>query len=1400
MPATRPEFWIDVGGTFTDCLVRDPSGSVRTHKLLSTGVYKSALAEGSDRTRLRRADSLAEPPDFFVGWTVTLLATSSVGATDSNSASAIRPGDPLHQPIRVIAQDAATRALLLAEPLPLEPLAGLAVELSAGLDAPVAGIRFLLGRRLEEPVGPIVLKLGTTRGTNALLERKGARTALVTTRGFADILRIGTQNRPRLFDLAIRKAADLYEAVAEIDERLDAAGDTLLSPDPAAIERALAPIKAAGIDSLAVCLMQGYRRGDHEDAVAAVAEKLGFGHVSRSSRLSPTQRIVPRGDTTVVDAYLTPILRDYAASIRGALPEADFFMMTSAGGLVRVESFVGKDSVLSGPAGGVVGVAGAAMGAGFVSAVGFDMGGTSTDVCRIDHARPEGPFERRYLMEVNDPASGAGVRIVAPMLSIETVAAGGGSICWFDGLKIRVGPESAGSRPGPACYGRGGPLAVTDINVFLGKVLPDRFAFPLDRRAVEIRLDELIAAIRESTGREFAREELAVGFEAVANANMAAAIRKVSVARGHDVRGDVLVSFGGAGGQHACALARELGIRTILQHPYAGILSAYGIGMAEVRKFAERHVGRPLSDDTLVSLEPLFLELEKELRTQVEAEGVPSARIEPARRLLDLRYLGQDAAISVPAPFGGDWRAEFERRHRGLYGFIHPTRTVEILALRLEVAGATWRPEAALLDRAGRDGKPERVVRTRFASGWRETPVHPRDRLIPGRSIVGPAIITESLSTVVVEPGWSARLTEAGDLLLELEGESDPATSSTSSSDLAGAATVDAVSDRKMSPTAGNGDAEEPVDPVLLELFNNRFASIAEQMGETLRRTSLSTNVKERLDFSCAVFTATGGLVVNAPHIPVHLGAMGRTVECLIRDVPDLAPGDVLVTNDPYRGGSHLPDVTVVTPVFAPDGELLFFTGSRAHHAEIGGIVPGSMPPFSTRLAEEGVLIRAFRLVERGVGHDAEFRDLLTSAPYPSRSPDENLADVHAQVAANRVGADLLLEMLATQGRERTLGYMGHIRAAAATKMRRALGRLPVGARRFEDRLDNGRAIAVTITIRHDVDARGAPIGFATVDFTGTGPVSDDNQNANPAIVRSAVLYSFRCLIDEDIPLNDGVLDPVTIIVPEGTLLSPPADPDPARCPAVGGGNVETSQRVVDVVLGALGVAAASQGTMNNFLFGRPPEPGRPGFGYYETIGGGGGAGPGFVGASAVHTHMTNTRITDPEVLEARYPVRVRQFSIRRGSGGAGRFAGGDGMIRELEFLEPLDVSLVTNRRQLAPFGLAGGSPGSPGRNRWLRATDRASNASASVDSARAETPSFETTSARAVPVDPPNRAGASTAAASRVTRPPVPSVGPVPDGAGFEDLASSVQTRLAAGDILRLETPGGGGYGEPTE
>jgi 5-oxoprolinase (ATP-hydrolysing) len=1252
MAVGRWEFWIDVGGTFTDCIARAPHGSLRRHKLLSSGVTKGSVGPQSSRELILDAARCRDPQQFWRGATVSLFGKD--GAVVSQTT--------------VVEFDASAGAMRLKRPLSVTPGIGQAYELSTGEEAPVVGVRYLLGLAANEPLSPVVVRLGTTRGTNALLTRRGARTAFVTTRGFGDILHIGYQNRPRLFALDIRKPAPLFCAVVEIDERVSASGEVLRAPDRNIIRRQLDELRSQHIESLAICLLHSTECPAHEDLAAEIARQVGFDEISVSHDVAPMVKIVPRGDTTVLDAYLNPVLRQYVAGLESAIPQCDLKILTSAGGLAAAERYSGKDSLLSGPAGGVVGFSRVALAAGFQRAIGFDMGGTSTDVSRFD-----GRYEMQYETEK------AGVRVVTPMLAIETVAAGGGSICRFDGVKLVVGPDSAGADPGPACYGRGGPLAVTDVNFYLGKIQAEGFPFPLDRHAVEARLASLAEQVAVATGVRYTLIELAEALLQIANANMAKAIRSVSIAKGCDPRGYVLVPFGGAAGQHACAIAAELGIREILHHPDAGLLSAYGIGLADHARHRSLPIGRPYSAEVVSEIQEIFARLEADARAELASDFSAADKTfleSTVVRRLDLRYQGLEAYLTIDEP-AGEWPAAFKAEHRKLYGYVHEGRPLEVVSARVEVmcrSGQQLPPSRRIA--APADGLGPRVVKiatAHFAGQPLEMRIYDRRDLRPGDTVLGPAIIHESASTTVLDPGWQGEVLSGGELLVNVDWKSH-----------------DSPAFR-----IPHSALETPY-PDQLEIFNNHFAAIAEQMGITLRNTAASVNVKERLDFSCAIFTARGELVVNAPHIPVHLGAMGETVRRILANNPEISAGDVFVTNDPYAGGSHLPDVTVVTPVF--DRDLLFFMASRAHHAEIGGITPGSMPPFSKNLAEEGVLIRNMKLIEAGQPRLDRLRELLLSGPYPTRAIEDNLADISAQVAANQQGARDLLAMIDRFSLPVVQAYMRHIQTAAEVKLRQALAKLPLGRREFADHLDDGTAIRVAITVHEGRRTELIPFYPAlTIDFSGTGSLHPGNLNANRAIVTAAVMYVLRLLIDEDIPLNEGVLAPLELILPE-CLLNPPGHQLPEECAAVVGGNVETSQRVVDVLLGALRLAAASQGTMNNLLFGDGQ------FGYYETICGGAGATANADGADAVHTHMTNTRLTDPEILERRYPVRLHEFSIRRGSGGAGKHRGGDGVIRRLEFLRPLEISILSQRRgRHAPYGLSGGATGALGRNTLTR-------------------------------------------------------------------------------------------------
>ena len=1171
------------------------------------------------------------------------------------------------------------------------------------VDAPLEGIRRLLSAggpdtlAGSERIGSV--KMGTTVATNALLERHGAPVCLVVTHGFRDVLEIGYQDRPDIFALRIEKPSQITAEVVEVDERVLADGTVRLAPDVERLRSDLAAVRCRGITSAAVVLMHSYAFPEHEVLVGRVAREAGFNHVSLSHEVSREIKVVARGSTTAVDAYLTPILRDYVARVRSALgPGVDLRFMQSHGGLADAEHFRGSEAILSGPAGGVVAVAHVAQLAGLGKVIGFDMGGTSTDVSRYD-----GRYERVF------ETITAGVRIQTPMMNINTVAAGGGSILTFVDGRMRVGPDSAGANPGPACYRRGGPPAVTDANAVLGRIQAGYFPAcfgehadePLAVAASRAALGRLAARIGAETGRDMSVEDVAAGFLRIANENMVKPIREISVARGYDVRDYALVCFGGAGAQHACAIADALGIRTVLLHPLAGVLSAYGMGLADMIGAEVEAVLAPLDAGTRGALEGRFAAREAAARQRMLGQGVADERISHVRSL-DLRYQGVESYLNVALAAGSDPRERFEALHEQLFAFTKPGHPVEVVNLRVETRGETAKPEepavAAVERRVDASAAAEHVT-VHFdclePDGSRvlrpvQTPIYRRADLGPGAALEGPAIIVEDVSTVVVDPGWRARVNERGHLLMEAGG---------------------AVDRRERVATE--------CDPVLLEVFNNLFMSIAEQMGVTLRNVSHSTNIKERLDFSCAVFDGGGNLVANAPHIPVHLGAMGESVRSLMEARGDrMRAGDVYATNDPYHGGSHLPDVTIVTPVFTPPGDRVFFVASRAHHADIGGLTPGSMPPASRTIEEEGVLIHDFLLVAEGRFREKELVDLLRGARYPARDVPERLSDVRAAVAANAAGVRLLGELIERYGLEVVQAYMQHVRDNAERAMRAVLSELPDGQNHFRDFLDDGSPVAVTVRIAGD---------RAEVDFAGTGRQLATNLNAPRAVVTAAVLYVFRTLIPRPVPLNAGCLLPIDIKVPRGSLL------DPSPPAAVVGGNVETSMRITDVVYGALGKLAASQGTMNNLTFGTDE------FAYCETICGGAGAGFGFDGASAVHTHMTNTRITDPEVIERRYPVVLRAFEVRRGSGGAGRWRGGDGVRREVEFLAPMSAAILSERRTRAPFGLSGGGSGARGRNLLIR------------------------------------------------------------DGHA-EDLGGKAQRQVRPGDVLVIETPGGGGYGVPAE
>lgn len=1153
-------------------------------------------------------------------------------------------------------------------------------------DAALAGMRRLMGIAAGAPL-PVdqvgAIKMGTTVATNALLERKGEPTVLAITRGFRDALRIAYQNRPQLFARQIILPELLYGEVIDIDERMGAHGEVVTPLDESAARTALAQAHARGVRAIAIVLMHGYRYHAHEARVAQLAREAGFTQVSVSHEVSPMMKLVARGDTTVVDAYLSPILRRYVDQLAMELPGVHLQFMQSNGGLTDARAFQGKDSILSGPAGGIVGMVRASALAGFDKVIGFDMGGTSTDVSHY-----AGEFERVFETQI------AGVRMRAPMMSIHTVAAGGGSILHFDGARYKVGPDSAGANPGPASYRRGGPLAVTDCNVMLGKLQPAFFPRVFGPDADEALDAATVRAQFEALARtvDSTPEQVAEGYVAIAVGNMANAIKQISVQRGHDVTEYTLTSFGGAGGQHACLVADALGMRTVFIHSLAGVMSAYGMGLADQSAMREQAVEAALGADLAAD----FVQLGELARGDLLRQGVELDRIALVQRV-HLRYEGTDTALVVLLDTLTGMQAQFEAAYKKRFSFLMPARALIVEAISVEAIGASDAPAVATPAHAPRAGAlaPLATVAMYCAGAWRDSGLYGADNLRPGDTIDGPAIVSDANATTVIEPGWRADVTAHGHLILRR---------------------VVALPERvaKGLPTATQAD------PVMLEIFNNLFMSIAEQMGLRLQNTAHSVNIKERLDFSCAIFDAQGQLIANAPHMPVHLGSMGESIRTVMtRNAGAMRPGDVFMLNDPYHGGTHLPDVTVISPVFDVAGvAILFYVGSRGHHADIGGTTPGSMPPDSTRIEEEGVLIDNFKLVDgpTGVMREDATIALLAGASWPARKPQQNLADLRAQVAANQKGAEELHNMVAHFGLPVVQAYMGHVQDNAEEAVRRVITTLKDGS--YALALDNGAQIQVAIRV--DVAARSA-----TIDFTGTSAQLPNNFNAPSAVCMAAVLYVFRTLVDDDIPLNAGCLKPLSVIIPPGSMLNP-------QYPAsVVSGNVETSTCITNALYGALGAMAASQGTMNNFTFGSEK------YQYYETISGGSGAGPGFDGTDVVQTNMTNSRLTDPEILEWRFPVRLDSYSIRAGSGGAGRWHGGNGGVRRVRFLAPMTAAILSNNRIHPPFGMDGGAPGALGRNYVERA-----------------------------------------------------------DGT-VEHLVHIGKTEMQAGDVFVIETPGGGGYGK---
>ena len=1210
------KIFVDTGGTFTDCIGVDSRGKQKRLKVLSNSSLRGIITRVISAVEFEIHESWNLPRDLVKGFSFRILP------------------DP-YSGVLIESYDINTSTITLNKPISSTPAANRSFEITSNEEAPILGARLLTGTALNETFPPMIFKLGSTRGTNALLERKGAKTLFVVTHGFADLLEIGNQARPDIFALNVEKRSMLYHEVIEVDERIDASGRVLKALDIDEFREKVKRVKTSLFESAAVCLMNSYLNPVHEILVSEELKSQGIKSVSLSHKVSPLIKIQNRADTTVVNAYLSPVIEDYVTDIRKHIGNSRFQVMTSAGGLVQANNFFPKDSLLSGPAGGVAGGLAIGKRSAYGKLITFDMGGTSTDVSRID-----GSFDYRYELEVGD------ARINSPAIAIETVAAGGGSICGFDGYKLFVGPESAGAYPGPACYGAGGPLTITDVNLLLGRLDIRQFGIPVFKSHAEQSLRELLGEIQEKTGKKREPEDILMGFVDIANEVMAGAIRKISLARGYNPSDYAMVAFGGAGGLHACDIADILGVKTILLPRDAGLLSAYGIGHAPVERFAVKQVLKllPVVKDRLLKL---LDECENSAMKILVEEGFPASRITTHKKLVFIRYTGQDSCLEIPLDSIEKLAGDFSEAYRALYGHSVTNREIEVESIRVIARVYEEDEPSELKGMQGYDAEPAYKMED-------ETPVYLLESLQGGASFSGDALLLDHFATTWVKKGWTLGIDSSGTAILKREQV------------------------RLEIKSAKTQETE-------LELFTNRFMAIAENMGALLQRTAMSVNIKERLDFSCALLDADGMLVANAQHIPVHLGGLGVCVRALLQNC-SFEEGDMLVTNHPKFGGSHLPDVTMVSPVFH-EGERVGFVVNRAHHVEIGGISPGSMPPGATNLQQEGVVISPFYLVKKGVVNWEGMRKILLEYSYPTRAIEENLADLNAALAANHNGSEALLSLVHIHGKKIVLDYLQQLRTYASLRMRETLKKFTDGIYSANEKLDDGSLINIVMELKD---------GTCTIDFTGSAPVNDSNMNATEAIVKSVTIYVLRLLLNEPIPLNDGLMEPVKLILPHG-MLNPVFDDNPELCPAIVGGNVEISQRLTDTLLKAFGVVAASQGTMNNILFGNDK------FGYYETVCGGCGAGKGFNGASAVHHHMTNTRITDPEIMEHRYPVRLEEFSIRRGSGGKGKWKGGDGVRRVITFLEPVNLSVLTQRRNSGPYGLHGGESGKPGCQRVIR-------------------------------------------------------------------------------------------------
>jgi 5-oxoprolinase (ATP-hydrolysing) len=1260
--------YIDTGGTFTDCLARDPQGQWHRRKVLSNASLRGKIISQPASNRLHVEESWGLKKDILGGYFLNIQGLK-------------------HGSLQIVSYDPKKQILTLNAAVEHKLAAGHGFEITAHEEAPVLLARLLTSTQLDQPLPHLVMYLGSTRGTNALLERKGAKTALVVTKGFRDLLAIGTQQRPDIFALEVIKAPPLPAYVIEAEERMDASGNVLRTLDTEKLKHDINKLKQQGVKVAAVSLLNAHSNDQHEKIIERLLKEAGMDYVCTGTSLSHFIKYLQRTETVAVNAYLQPVIDEYVQNIDKALSnhllkiektgkpviehtsvweDSEYsgnnmahrlLVMNSAGGLQTASAFHPKDSLLSGPAGGVVGAASIGQKAGFSNLISFDMGGTSTDVARYG-----GNFDYCFKLEVGN------AHINSPALNIETVAAGGGSICYYDGYTLCVGPESAGADPGPACYGAGGPLTITDVHLLAGNLDIQQFGIPVFPGKAKEKMEKVRLQIEQQSGEKRATETLIEGFLHIANEKMAGAIRKVSIAKGFEPSDHALVAFGGAGGLHACDLAELLDMQTVIVPKDAGLLSAYGLSTALVERFAEKQVMQPL-EKIKPEIAEYFRELEKEALEKLTNELGPQV-MEIRMRTAYLRFSGQDSSIEVGYESPEMLFEQFRAQHSKIYGYDPGSRAIELESIRVvastvpaeesnaPVTSAAYTPTAGASSASSKKPLPNHFVMALVQGKRTEIPVFIRSNIEHHHDeIIGPSVILDKFSTTVIKPGWRMKVDNGLSMIITRPDIQD--------------------NDLEIKPASNLSQAEE----IQLELFTNRFMHIASNMGAMLERTAMSVNVKERLDFSCALLDASGHLVANAPHIPVHLGSLGVCVREVVRRHP-LRAGDVVVTNHPAYGGSHLPDLTLIKPVFSKDNVLLGYVVNRAHHAEMGGKTPASMPPDARHLAEEGVVILPFFLVRGGVANWNEMRDILTKAPFPSRAPEENLCDIKAALASCISGEEQLLKLVEEHSLERVTHYMRALRKHASTRMRATLKAFPDGRYEAVEYLDDGSPLQVLVD-KHDDRCH--------IDFSGTAGVHPGNMNATLAIVHSTVIYVMRLLLNEPIPLNDGILEPVSMHIPEG-MLNPPFVDDPFLCPPVVGGNVEVSQRLTDTLLKAFGVAAASQGTMNNVLIGNDR------FSYYETIAGGCGAGENFHGASAVHHHMTNTRITDPEILEHRYFMRLERFEIRRGSGGNGQFKGGDGIIREFVFLEPVKLSVLTQRRRSGPYGLNGGADGLAGK------------------------------------------------------------------------------------------------------